>query len=101
VTVAEQVWCERCAVHHQCETDHGPDGHGGSSICCPLKRVVRQEWDADYRRRREAGQVGWKNTSTGSMWDLTPFNSKSFDNKDYVAATYVCEHCNGVGKVIG
>jgi hypothetical protein len=35
---AETVWCPDCRLQHQCEVDHGPDGHGGSSICCPRKR---------------------------------------------------------------
>lgn len=34
----ELVWCPRCGVHHECFTNHGPDGHGGSSVCCPIRR---------------------------------------------------------------
>lgn len=37
----EDVWCDDCKVRHHCTSDHGPDGHGGSSICCPVKRAAR------------------------------------------------------------
>lgn len=43
-----RIWCLRCNVHHECESDHGPDGHGGSSICCPVQRseaAIKWEWE--------------------------------------------------------
>lgn len=38
--LGEYVWCELCQTRHFCDDDHGPDGHGGSSICCPVKRAA-------------------------------------------------------------
>lgn len=39
---AARVWCADCRTLHLCTTDHGPDDHGGSSICCPKKQRAAQ-----------------------------------------------------------
>lgn len=35
--IGERMWCKRCNTYHHCTVDHGPDGHGGSSVCCPVQ----------------------------------------------------------------
>ncbi len=42
-----RIWCLRCNVHHECETDHGPDGHGGSSVCCPVRAAELARMSTD------------------------------------------------------
>ena len=57
--------------------------------------VVQSEWDADYERRKAAEQTGWRR---GTMtWDLTRFNSKSFDDRPDVQPIYECSTCHGKG----
>lgn len=46
----ENVWCQRCKVRHECSTNHGPDGHGGSSVCCPVRQV---ELNATYKAHQQ------------------------------------------------
>lgn len=53
-----RVWCQPCGVHHECEYDHGPDGHGGSSICCPQRRQAVQ---AVRDARRLTVKAAWRN----------------------------------------
>lgn len=55
-----RIWCTRCNVHHECEDDHGPDGHGGSSVCCPVQRVELATGHVERRRKAVpsgAGQI--------------------------------------------
>lgn len=64
--VPSQVWCGECDEHHLCEEDHGEVGHGGASICCPVKRQAertgaekyldQRKEDPEYRQAYEEAQ---------------------------------------------
>jgi len=61
------------------------------------------EWAEDFERRKAAGQIGWQqrllHDGRSRTWDLTPYNSKSFEDNPDVRPIYNCPTCGGNGCV--
>lgn len=54
-------------------------------------------WVEEFKRRQALGQIGWRNQV--NTWDLTPYNSLSFEDSDTVKPVYRCSTCGGSGCV--
>lgn len=59
------------------------------------------EWAADFESRKASGQIGWGQRLENKLrsWDLTPYNSKAFEDSSTVFPIYNCPSCGGNGCV--
>lgn len=72
--IRTKVWCEKHQTTHLCSKDHGPDGHGGSSNCCPPSR-----WSKRQRKMAYKASCLHVLSSESECWDIPESAGELFD----------------------